>query len=186
VGGKQARPDGGYSRPVVSPSGALVGEVGEGNRKDIRNAVEAARKAASWGTASEHNRAQILYYIAENLDARAGEFAERLAAMTGRRRQDMVREVSASVSRLFAYGAWADKYEGSVHKPPMRGVALAMNEPVGTLGIVCPDDLGLLGFVSTFAPAIALGNRVVVVPSASQALAATDFYQVLETSDVPG
>lgn len=185
VGGKQARPDGGYSRAVVSPSGALVGEVGEGNRKDIRNAVEAARKATSWGSASEHNRAQILYYIAENLDARAGEFADRLAAMTGRRRQDTMREVSASVSRLFSYGAWADKYEGAVHKPPMRGVALAMNEPVGTLGIVCPEEPGLLGFVSTFAPAIALGNRVVVVPSASQALAATDFYQVLETSDVP-
>jgi aldehyde dehydrogenase (NAD+) len=186
VGGKQARPDGGYSRPVVSPSGALVGEVGEGNRKDIRNAVEAARKATSWSTASEHNRAQILYYIAENLDARAGEFAERLAAMTGRRRQDTAREVSASVSRLFSYGAWADKYEGAVHKPPMRGVALAMNEPVGTLAIFCPEEPGLLGFVSTFAPAVALGNRVVVIPSASQALAATDFYQVLETSDVPG
>ncbi len=185
IGGKQARPDGGYSRAIVSPSGALVGEVGEGNRKDIRNAVEAARKAASWSAASEHNRAQILYYIAENLDARAGEFAERLAAMTGRRRQDTMREVAASVSRLFSYGAWADKYEGAVHKPPMRGVALAMNEPLGVLGVVCPEEPGLLGFVSTFAPAVALGNRVVVVPSAAQALAATDFYQVLETSDVP-
>ena len=185
VGGRQARPDGGYSRPVVSPSGALVGEVGEGNRKDIRNAVEAARKAASWGTASEHNRAQILYYIAENLEARAAEFAERLAAMTGRRRQDAAREVAASVSRLFSYGAWADKFEGAVHRPPLRGVALAMNEPVGILGIACPEAPGLLGFVSTFAPAVCMGNRVVVVPSATQALAATDFYQVLETSDVP-
>src|SRR5690606_16809362 len=82
IGGKQARPDSGYSRPVVSPSGALVGEVGEGNRKDIRNAVEAARKASGWATASEHGRAQILYYIAENLEARAAEFAERLSAMT--------------------------------------------------------------------------------------------------------
>ena len=185
VGGRQARPDGGYSRPIVSPSGALVGEVGEGNRKDIRNAVEAARKAASWGTASEHNRAQILYYIAENLEARAAEFAERLAAMTGRRRQDAAREVAASVSRLFSYGAWADKFEGAVHRPPLRGVALAMNEPVGILGIACPEAPGLLGFVSTFAPAVCMGNRVVVVPSTTQALAATDFYQVLETSDVP-
>ncbi len=186
VGGKQARPDGGFSLPVVSPSGALIGEVGDGNRKDIRNAVEAARKASSWGVASEHNRAQILYYIAENLDARASEFADRLAAMTGRRKQDTAREVAASVSRLFSYGAWADKFEGAVHKPPLRGVALAMNEPVGVIGIVCPEDPGLLGFISTLAPAIALGNRVVIVPSASQALAATDFYQVLETSDVPG
>ncbi len=185
IGGKQARPDGGYSRPVLSPSGALVGEVGEGNRKDIRNAVEATRKATGWATATEHNRAQILYYIAENLEARAGEFAERLAAMTGKRKSETAKEVAASVSRLFAYGAWADKYEGAVHKPPLRGVALAMNEPLGTMGIVCPDVSGLLGFVSTVAPAIAMGNRVVVVPSSSQALAATDFYQVLETSDVP-
>ena len=185
VGGKQARPDGGYSRPVVSPSGALVGEVGEGNRKDIRNAVEAARKATGWATTAEHSRAQILYYIAENLDARSGEFADRLAAMTGRRKQDTAREVAASVSRLFAYGAWADKFEGAVHKPPLRGVALAMNEPLGILGIACPEEHGLLGFVSTFAPAIAMGNRVVVVPSSRQALAATDFYRVLETSDVP-
>ena len=185
VGGKQARPDGGYSRPVVSPSGALVGEVGDGNRKDIRNAVEAARKATGWATTAEHSRAQILYYIAENLDARSGEFADRLAAMTGRRKQDTAREVAASVSRLFAYGAWADKFEGAVHKPPLRGVALAMNEPLGIIGIACPEEHGLLGFVSTFAPAIAMGNRVVVVPSSRQALAATDFYQVLETSDVP-
>ncbi|WP_315918940.1 aldehyde dehydrogenase family protein [Mesorhizobium sp. SP-1A] len=186
IGGKQARPDGGYSRAVVSPSGALIGEVGEGNRKDIRNAVEAARKAASWGTATEHNRAQILYYIAENLEARAAEFADRLAAMSGKRKPDAAKEVAASVSRLFSYGAWADKFDGAVHKPPLRGVALAMNEPLGILGIACPEELGLLGLVSTFAPAIAMGNRVVVVPSAAQALAATDFYQVLETSDVPG
>ncbi len=185
VGGKQARPDGGYSRPIVSPSGALVGEVGDGNRKDIRNAVEAARKATGWATTAEHSRAQILYYIAENLDARAGEFADRLAAMTGKRKQDTAREVAASVSRLFSYGAWADKFEGAVHKPPLRGVALAMNEPLGVLGIACPEEHGLLGFVSTFAPAIAMGNRVVVLPSSRQALAATDFYQVLETSDVP-
>ncbi len=185
VGGKQARPDGGYSRPILSPSGALVGEVGEGNRKDIRNAVEAARKATGWGSASEHNRAQILYYIAENLEARSTEFTERLIVMTGKRKPEAAREVAASVSRLFSYGAWADKFEGTVHKPPLRGVALAMNEPLGIVGIACPEEFGLLGFVSTFAPAIAAGNRVVVVPSSRLALAATDFYQVLETSDVP-
>lgn len=185
IGGKQARPDGGYSRPVLAPSGALVGEVGEGNRKDIRNAVEAARKAAGWATATEHNRAQILYYIAENLEARADEFAERLAAMTGRRKAETAKEVAASVSRLFSYGAWADKFEGAVHKPPLRGVALAMNEPLGVIGVACPEEPGLLGFISILAPAIATGNRVVVVPSSTQTLVATDFYQVLETSDVP-
>jgi aldehyde dehydrogenase (NAD+) len=185
IGGKQARPDGGYSRPVLSPEGALIGEVGEGGRKDIRNAVEAARKATGWANATQHGRAQVLYYLAENLDARASEFADRLAAMTGKRKTETAKQVAASVSRLFSYGAWADKFDGAVRRPPMRGVALAMNEPLGVIGIACPEDWGLLGFISTIAPAIALGNRVIVAPSSSQALAATDFYQVLETSDVP-
>ncbi|PZN49462.1 MAG: aldehyde dehydrogenase, partial [Proteobacteria bacterium] len=185
IGGRQVRPDGGYSRAVLAPGGALVGEVGEGNRKDIRNAVEAARKASGWASATEHNRAQVLYYIAENLEARSAEFADRLSAMTGKRKAEAAREVAAAVSRLFSYGAWADKFEGAVHRPPLRGIALAMNEPVGILGIACPQEPGLLGFVSAMAPAICAGNRIVVIPSTRLALAATDFYQVLETSDVP-
>ncbi len=83
-------------------------------------------------------------------------------------------------------GAWADKHEGVVHKPPFRGLALAMNEPVGVVGIVCPEEPGLLAFVSLVGAAIAAGNAVVAVPSMAQALAATDLYQVLDTSDVPG
>ncbi len=185
VGGKQARPDGGYSRAVAAPDGKIIGEVGEGNRKDIRNAVEAARKAAKWASASEHNRAQVLYYIAENLDARIDEFADRLRLLKGVPRSRTRPEVEAAVARLFAYGAWADKYEGVIHRPPMRGLALAVNEPVGVIGIACPREPGLLGFVSLLAPAIAMGNSVVIVPSERMPLIATDFYQVLETSDVP-
>jgi len=187
IGGKQARPDGGYSRPVASASGKLVGEVGEGNRKDIRDAVEAARKIQpKWATTSEHNRAQILYYIAENLDARASEFADRLRDLRGVRKAKTRLEVDAAVARLFAWGAWADKHEGLVHKPPFRGLALAMNEALGVVGIVCPEEPGLLAFVSLVGAAIAAGNAVVAVPSMAQALLATDFYQVLDTSDVPG
>ena len=185
IGGKQARPDGNYSRPVVSPKGKLVGEVGEGNRKDIRNAVAAARGAEGWSRATAHNRAQILYYLAENLSARAGEFAGRIAAMTGVSKAKAAAEVEVSIARLFSYGAWADKYEGMVHQPPLRGVALAMNEPIGVVGVVCPDEAPLLAFVSLVAPLVALGNRVVVVPSERHPLAATDLYQVIETSDVP-
>ena len=186
IGGKQARPDGGYSLAIEDASGALLGHVGEGNRKDIRNAVEAARKAEAWSAASTHNRAQVVYYIGENLSARSREFAERLQAMTGCSARAAMREVEASVERLFTYGAWADKYDGAVHSPPLRGVALAMNEPLGVMGIACPDDAPLLGFVSLLAPAIAMGNRVVIIPSQVSPLSATDFYQVLETSDVPG
>ncbi|HET7714201.1 MAG TPA: aldehyde dehydrogenase family protein [Bauldia sp.] len=186
IGGKQQRPDGGYSRPILDRGGKLIGEVGEGNRKDIRNAAEAARKAAGWASASEHSRAQILYFIAENLSARADEFAARLAALSGARRTIARAEVEASVTRLFTFAAWADKYEGLVHRPPFRGLALAVNEPVGVVGIVAPEAPALLPFVTLMAAAITTGNTTVMIPSESAALVATDLYQVLDTSDVPG
>jgi aldehyde dehydrogenase (NAD+) len=185
IGGKQVRPDSGYSRGVYGPDGALVGEVGEGNRKDIRNAVEAARATAGWADATAYNRAQILYYIAENLSTRADEFTGHIAAMTGRPSVDARAEVERSIERLFTYAAWADKYDGAIHSPPLRGMTLAVHEPVGALGLICPDEYPLLGFVSLVAPAIAMGNTVVAVPSERHPLAATDFYAVLETSDVP-
>jgi aldehyde dehydrogenase (NAD+) len=175
IGGKQVRPDQGYSRKIVGPDGRVLGEVAEGNRKDVRNAVEAAHAAEGWGRGSGHMRAQILYFIAENLATRADEFAARV----GRE------EVDASIARLFTYAAWADKWDGAVHHTPIRGVTLAMNEPVGVLGIAAPDDYPLLGFVSLVAPAIAIGNTVIAIPSEPLPIAATEFYSVLETSDVP-
>jgi aldehyde dehydrogenase (NAD+) len=184
VGGKQVRPDSGYSYAVLNAKGASIGEAGLGNRKDIRNAVEAASKAASWSSATAHARAQVLYYIAENLSARAAEFAGRLAAM-GQSATAANAEVEATIRRIFFYAAWADKYDGRVHATRARNVTLAMNEPFGVMGIVCPVAAPLLGFVSLMLPAIAMGNRVVAVPSSQHPLAATDFYQVLETSDVP-
>nr|MCU0619314.1 aldehyde dehydrogenase family protein [Gemmatimonadaceae bacterium]MCU0627373.1 aldehyde dehydrogenase family protein [Gemmatimonadaceae bacterium] len=184
VGGKQARADSGYTRTITAPDGTRLGEVGEGNRKDVRNAVAAALAASGWAKATGHTRAQVLYYIAENLAARAGEFAARLDAMSGR--TDGAREVDASIARLFTCAAWADKHDGAVHNVPIRGVALQMNEPIGVIGIACPDDAPLLGFISLVAPAIAMGNAVVAVPSERSPLAVTDFYQVLDTSDVPG
>jgi aldehyde dehydrogenase (NAD+) len=183
VGGKQARPDSGYNRPVLGPKGELVGEVGEGNRKDIRNAVEAARKALSWGTTAAHTRAQILYYLAENLDYRRDEFAARIKAQTG---ENGAEEVALSVERLFAFAGWADKFDGAVHNPPQRMIATALVEPLGVLGIVAPPSRPLLGSVALLAPAIAMGNTVVLVPSERSPLSVTDLYQVLETSDVPG
>jgi aldehyde dehydrogenase (NAD+) len=182
IGGKQTRPDAGGSRRVDSPGGIPLGEVAEGNRKDIRNAVEAAHAAFGWARASGHVRAQVLYYIAENLAVRARELAARIERMTG---EDGVREVDASLSRLFTYAAWADKFDGAVHDPSIRGVALAMHEPMGVIGIAAPDDAPLLGLISLVAPAIAMGNTVVAIPSGRAPLAATDLYSVLETSDVP-
>ena len=183
VGGKQARPDAGASYTVLDTQGRAVGLAGLGGRKDIRNAVEAAAKASGWAGATAHNRAQVLYYIAENLSARAGEFAARLTAMTG---GDGAAEVEASIRRLFFYAGFADKYDGAVRATQKKFVTLAMNEPFGVMGIVCPDEAPLLAFVSLVAPAMAVGNAVVAVPSAAHPLAATDFYSVLDTSDVPG
>jgi len=183
IGGKQARPDGGYSKAVWSKKGRLLGHVGLANRKDIRNAVEAAQGAKGWGKTTGHLRAQILYYVAENVAARADELAQRIHDLTGR---DGADEVEASVRRLFTWAAWADKFDGRAKGVPIRGIALAMNEPVGVIGALCPDEAPLLGLVSTIAPAIAMGNRVVAVASEPYPLAATDFYQVLDTSDVPG
>ncbi|MEM6305687.1 MAG: aldehyde dehydrogenase family protein [Pseudomonadota bacterium] len=183
IGGKQARPDGGYSTPIYGKTGKLLGEVSRANRKDVRNAVEAAQGAAGWSRTNGHLRAQILYYIAENLAARVDEFAARLNALQGKRVG--AREVEASVQRLFTYAAWADKFDGQVHGVPIRGVALAMREPIGVIGAICPDEAPLLGLVSCMAPAIAMGNRVILAASEPYPLAATDFIQVLETSDVP-
>ena len=184
IGGKQTRPDGAYSRAIAGADGRFLADVGEGNRKDIRNAVEAAHKASGWARASAHNRAQVLYYIAENLAIRAAEFAARLAAMTGSVNPD--NEVQASIERLFYYAAWADKYDGLVHQPPLHGITVALNEPVGVIGIICPTEAPLLGLIALVAPALALGNRVIAVPSEAHPLAATDLYQVLDTSDLPG
>ena len=184
IGGKQQRPDGGNSCPVISADGELLGQVGIGNRKDVRNAVEAATAASGWARASSHLRAQILYYIAENLDARQREFTERLQA-AGMPRREARKEVSLSIARLFSYAAWADKFDGRSHTTPLRGIVLSVNEPVGVIGIACPREFPLLGFVSLIAPAIAMGNRVIALPSERNPLPALDFYQVLDTSDVP-
>ncbi|HET7638125.1 MAG TPA: aldehyde dehydrogenase family protein, partial [Ktedonobacteraceae bacterium] len=185
IKGKQVRPDSGYSRDVYDPQGRVIGQVGEGNRKDIRNAVEAAHAASGWAAGTTHNRAQILYYIAENLAVREKEFARRIVEQTGRPYAAAAEEVQTSIARLFSYAAWTDKYEGAVHRPPLRGVVLAMKEQMGVIGVACPDEYPLLGFISLVAPAIAMGNTVVVVPSQPYPLSATDCYQVLETSDLP-
>lgn len=182
IAGKQARPDGGYSQAILSPKGKVLGEVGLGNRKDIRNAVEAAHAAKGWAKTTAHARAQVIYYIAENLSARANEFARRLKDMGVK---DGMAEVEASISRLFTYAAWADKYDGAIKPVPLRGTALALNTPVGVIGAICPDEAPLLGLISLMAPAIAMGNAMVLVPSQPAPLGATDFYQVLETSDLP-
>ncbi len=186
IGGKQARPDGGHSLPVKDVAGHVIGEVPKGNRKDIRNAVEAAHAATSWSALTGHGRAQVLYYIAENLSSRVDEFTKALVQSTHQTEATAMEEVEASISRLFTYAAWADKFDGKVHSTVQRFVTMAMPEKVGVLGIACPDESPLLAFISLVAPAIAVGNTVVVTPSSTSPLLATKLYQVFDTSDVPG
>jgi aldehyde dehydrogenase (NAD+) len=184
IGGKQARPDSGYSMEVRSPDGHLLGEASLGNRKDIRNAVEAARKAEAWAKATAHNRAQVLYYCAENLSQRREEIVRSLTAIVGAKQA--AAELDLSIERIFSYAAWADKFDGAVHNPPFRNIAIAMNEPLGTIGIICPIEAPLLGFLSLSLPAIAVGNTVIAVPSEAYPLITADLYQLFDASDLPG
>lgn len=186
IGGKQVRPDGGYSLMAHDAEGHAIAEFPLGARKDIRDAVEAARQAEGWTQTTAHNRAQVLYFIAENLQARGDEFSARIMQLSGKCKQAATAELELCISRIYTYAAMADKYDSQVHSTPFRNVTLAMKEALGVIGIVAPEEAGLLGLVSTIMPAIAMGNRVVVVPSRQYALLATDFYQVLNTSDLPG
>jgi aldehyde dehydrogenase (NAD+) len=182
VGGAQVRPDGGYSvrmqrGDIQWPATPL------GNRKDIRNAVEAARKASGWERQSAHGRAQVLYYLAENTQAQSERLIATLTSHEGEARARL--ELRLTVDRLFEHAAAADKFEGRVHQPPLQGLVVGLNEPIGVIGQVAPDDWPLLGMVSLLAPAIAMGNRVVLVPSQRLPWITADWVQVLETSDIP-
>jgi len=183
IAGKQARPDSGYSFPVYGREGELLGEAPLGNRKDIRNAVEAARNASGWARTSAHNRAQILYFLGENMIQRRDEIAHRLSRAVPEDQAAV--EVDLSIERIFTYAAWADKYDGLVHNPPGRNIAIAMNEAIGAIGILAPSEAPLLGLLSLVLPAIAVGNTVVAVPSDRYPLIISDVYQLLDTSDVP-
>lgn len=184
VGGRQMRADGGNSYTVRGRDGAVLGQAALAGRKDVRNAVEAAGKAAGWGGITAHNRAQVLYFLAENLAQRRDEFAAALDA-TGAV-PDPRAEVDLTIRRCFWYAAQADKFDGRVTATRSRHVTMTLNEPFGIMGIVAPDEAPLLALMSLVLPAIATGNRVVAVASQSQPLIATRLCQVFETSDIPG
>ncbi|MBM4186610.1 MAG: aldehyde dehydrogenase family protein [Gemmatimonadetes bacterium] len=185
IGGKQARPDSGYSAVVRASDGSSLAEVGLGNRKDVRNAVEAAHGARGWARATAHLRAQVLYYLGENLAARREDFERLIARSTGIRAAAARREVQRAVERVFQYAGWADKYDGRVHATPLRNVTIAMNEPLGVLAVVAPETPSLLGFLATVLPPVAMGNAVVAIPSERHPVPALECYQLFDTSDLP-
>jgi aldehyde dehydrogenase (NAD+) len=185
IGGKQVRPDGGHSMSTYNADGSLAAIVGSGNRKDIRNAVNAAVKAASWSSQSGHGRAQILYFLAENLAIRESEWIKRLETLCGVTKKQAKAEFDESLSRIFSYAAWADKYDGAVHSAPYRGVTMALPEPIGVLAQVAPETQPLLTTISLISPAIAMGNRVILIPSETFPSVALELVQTFETSDIP-
>ncbi|XP_018024647.1 aldehyde dehydrogenase family 16 member A1-like [Hyalella azteca] len=186
-GGGQKRPDANYSRVLRDPSGLAFALVAEANRKDVRNAVEAAAKAQpGWGKRSGFNRSQILFYLAENLEQRRNEFVDHLSALTGESESSAEAEVTASIERLFIWASYCDKHGGTVQETTLYGTVVRLNEPVGVIAIACPDTAPLLAFISLVGAAVARGNAVVVVPSEKFPSPAMAFHQILETSDVPG
>jgi aldehyde dehydrogenase (NAD+) len=182
IGGAHKRADAGQSYSVQGADGQVLGQAPLGSRKDIRNAVEAAHKAKGWGKATGHNRAQVLYYLAENIADRGADLTKNLRSVGVRNAAD---EVESTIRRAFFYAAWADKFDGRVHSTQTPFVTLAMKEPFGVMGLVCPETAPLLGFMSMLLPAIAMGNAVVAIPSQSAPLPALALSQIFDTSDIP-
>ena len=184
IGGNQTRPDGGYSRKLFDKKGNFVTEIGLGNRKDIRDAVESAIKSTAWSTTTSHNRSQVMYYLAENLSKRKTEFCEKLELFMDKK--DSEKEVNLAIQRLFYYAAWTDKFDGTIHQAPIRANTLAINEPLGVIGAISSERMPFLSFITILGLALSQGNRLIMIPSETNPLACLDFYQVIETSDVPG
>ncbi len=183
IGGKQVRPDGGSSYAVQAPDGKTVGLASLANRKDVRNAVEACNKS-SWANMNGHGRAQVLWFIAENMEPGRNEFVRVLAEMTGKSEQESTSEFESAVETWTWWASWADKHDGLVHDTPWRGLVLAVHEPFGNAAVICPDEHPLLAFVSLCAPLLAAGNNVVAIPS-EKSLAAVEMCRIIEHSDLP-
>ena len=185
IGGKQKRPDGGYSFPLNAVNNSFICDIAQANRKDVRDSVEIAAKSFA-KQLSNFNRSQILFYLAENLQQREKTFVDLLVALCGSSPVNASKEFSQSCERLFYYAAMADKFEGNVHNPPMRGLTLAMKEPLGVIASILSDDSPLLNLVTVMGSVFSTGNTNIIVPGQKTSLIATELYQVLDTSDVPG
>jgi len=185
IGGKQKRPDGGYSFPLKAVNNSFICDIAQANRKDVRDSVEIAAKSFA-KQLSNFNRSQILFYLAENLQQREKTFVDLLVALSGTSPLNASKEFGHSCERLFYYAAMADKFEGNVHNPPMRGLTLAMKEPLGVMTSILSDDSPLLNLVTVMGSVFSTGNANIIVPGQKTSLIATELYQVLDTSDVPG
>jgi aldehyde dehydrogenase (NAD+) len=187
VGGAFIRSESGRTFPLRDARGRLIGHVPQCTRKDLRNAVEAAAKAGpGWARRTAYNRGQILYRLAEMIEARTGELPHALAPASNRA---AAREVAASVDRLIHYAGWADKCEqalGSVNSVAGPFFNFTTSEPMGVIGVIAPAECPLLALISLIAPAIVTGNTVVALASEPQPYPAIVLGEMLATSDLPG
>jgi len=190
IGGAFPRSESGRSYQVHSASGEFLANAALGSRKDVRDAVKAARAAAGkWSAATAYNRGQILYRVAELLEGRRDQFTAEVKAAEGISRKDAAATVDAAIDRWVWYAGWSDKiaqvYGGA---NPVAGpyFNLSSPEPTGVVGVVAPADSSLLGLVSVIAPAIVTGNTVVVIAAPDRPLPAVSLTEVLATSDLPG
>ena len=189
VGGAFIRSESGRVLPIHDMAGRFYANVPQCSRKDLRNAVDAAAKAGpGWAKRTAYNRGQILYRLAEMIEARASEMADALS-VGGIERRDSEREVSATVDRLVHYAGWTDKYEqvlGNVNPVASPHFNFTVTEPMGIIGVIAPDDSPLLALISLIAAAITSGNVVVALASERAPFPATVLGEMLATSDLPG
>src|SRR5437660_2023203 len=188
INGEFPRTESGRFYAVEGKGGQLLANACRGSRKDLRNAVVAARKAfAGWSGRTAYNRGQILYRIAEVCESRAAELADELRRL-GSSPSEAKREIERVIDRWVYYAGWSDKYAqvwGSVNPVAGPYYNFTVPEPTGVVGVVAPEEPSLLGLVSRIAPAIVGGNAVVAITSESRPLAAITLGEIFETSDVP-
>jgi aldehyde dehydrogenase (NAD+) len=189
VGGAFVRSESGRVAELNDSKGVFFANIPPCTRKDLRNAVEAAAKAGpGWAKRTAFNRGQILYRMAEMIEARASELAEAIM-LGGSSKADASREVTASIERIVHYAGWTDKYEqilGSVNPVASSHFNFTVTEPTGIIGIIAPDDAPLLALVSLILPAITSGNSVVALASTTQPYPSILLGEMLATSDLPG
>jgi acyl-CoA reductase-like NAD-dependent aldehyde dehydrogenase len=190
IGGAFPRSESGRSYPVYDSAGELLAHAAQASRKDVRDAVVAARKALpGWSGATAYNRGQVIYRVAEMLDGRREQFAAEVAAAEGSSLADALELVGAAIDRIVWYAGWADKFAqvaGSAN--PIAGpyFNFSIPEPTGVVAIMAPQESSLLGFISVLAPVLCTGNSAVVVTSQTRPLPAVSLSEVLATSDLPG
>jgi acyl-CoA reductase-like NAD-dependent aldehyde dehydrogenase len=190
LGGAFPRSESGRSYPVSSSRGKLLAHAAQASRKDVRDAVRAARSALpGWSGATAYNRGQVLYRVAELLEGRHAQFTAEVAAAEGLSVPKARAAVDAAIDRWVHYAGWTDKFaQVTGATDPVAGpyFTFSLPEPTGVVGVLAPQDSSLLGLVSVVAPVLATGNTAVVIASQDRPLPAVSLTEVLATSDVPG